>query len=333
MTNPKALETFRGEGEILGAGMPPERSDPRFTLMIIPEGGRGGVRQRVVSLRGVRAAAAVAVSILALLGVGAGLAAWTLPRALEHDRIAAENAELGALVDAMDDRVKRMETVVTRVTAVDDQIREASLAGRLPGSGPLTTEAAALFAAWLEGRELPPSTDMKAGSPLDRARDLADATEELEGDVGALLSLLPGIEDHLNLLAGRETGLPDRWPLSGSLTSSFGWRRSPFGGHMSFHSGIDIGVPEGTPVVATAAGVVTRSDGDARSGHAVVIDHGDGVVTSYLHCSVLVASVGDEVLAGDLIAYSGNSGLSTGPHLHYQLLIDGEAVDALDYLP
>lgn len=278
-------------------------------------------------------AVAAAGTLLALLGVGAGLAAWSLPRALDHDRVVQENAELGALVDAMGERVVRMETLVSRVTAVDNQIREASLAGRLPGSGPLTEEDAELFAAWLEGREVSLNLLPKAGSSLERALDLSETTEELEGDVAALLTLLPGIEDHLLLLQGRQTGLPDRWPLSGSLTSGFGWRRHPFGGHMAFHSGIDIGVREGTPVVATAAGVVIRSDSDFRTGLTVVIDHGFGIVTRYGHGSVLMVSVGDEVLSGDLIAYSGNSGLSTGPHLHYQLMIDGEAVDALDYLP
>lgn len=79
--------------------------------------------------------------------------------------------------------------------------------------------------------------------------------------------------------------------------------------------------------------MVTRSDGDALRGRTVVIDHGSGIVTRYGHCAVLVAAVGDEVAAGDLIAYSGNSGLSTGPHLHYELIIDGEPVDALDQLP
>ncbi len=313
--------------------MRPERPDPRFTVMIVPEGGRGEVRQRVVSLRRAQAAAAAGGTLLVTLGVGAGIAMWSLPRALEHDRVARENVALGAEVDELSGRVTQMETLVTRVAGVDDQLREAARAGRLPGSGPLTTEDAELFAAWLEDRDLPADPEPTVGSPLERALLLSESTEELEGEVAALLTLLPGLEEHLQRLEARQSGLPDRWPLSGTLTSGFGWRRFPFGGHMAFHSGIDIGVPEGTPIFATAAGVVTRSDGDVARGRTVVIEHGSGVVTRYGHCSVLVASVGDEVQSGDLIAYSGNTGLSTGPHLHYQLIIDGDPVDALDYLP
>lgn len=310
-----------------------ELPNPRFTVMMVPEGGGGEVRQRVVSLRRVQAAVAAATGGLAALAVGAGLALWSLPRALEHDRVARENVALGVEVDALSSRVAQMETLVTRVAGVDDQLREVARAGRLPGSGPLTTEDAELFAAWLEDRDTPVHADPPAGSAAQRALVLSESTEALEGEVAALLTLLPGLEEHLELLQSRQSGLPDRWPLSGTLTSGFGWRRFPFGGHMSFHSGIDIGVPEGTPIFATAAGVVTRSDGDVARGRTVVIEHASGVVTRYGHCSVLVASVGDEVQSGDLIAYSGNTGLSTGPHLHYQLILDGNPVDALDYLP
>ncbi len=307
--------------------------DHRYTVLVVPERGKGEVRQRVVSLRHAQAATAAIALVLAALTGAAGIAVWAVPRALERERVGAENAALLVQLDEVAGRVAKVETLVTRVAGVDDQLRDAARAGLLPGGGPLTDEDAALFEAWLDARDTPVSPERLPGSPVDRARALTDRTGDLELEVDALLTLLPGLEDHVQRLNDRHAAMPDRWPLSGTLTSGFGWRRFPFGGQRSFHRGIDIGVPSGTPIVATAAGVVTRSDGNAARGRTVVIDHGSGIVTRYGHCSLLVVAPGDEVAAGDIIAYSGNSGLSTGPHLHYDLIIDGEPVDALDHLP
>ncbi|AFV01412.1 MAG: peptidoglycan DD-metalloendopeptidase family protein [Dehalobacter sp. 4CP] len=121
---------------------------------------------------------------------------------------------------------------------------------------------------------------------------------------------------------------PNILPVNGPISSPFGYRRNPFGGWSSeFHSGIDIACDYGTPVQAVAAGTVTYAGYDGYWGRRVQIDHGYGVVTFYAHNSKLTVKVGDTVQKGEIVAYSGNSGRSTGSHLHYQAYVDGELVD------
>ena len=130
------------------------------------------------------------------------------------------------------------------------------------------------------------------------------------------------------------TGLYTGTPVSTNITSYFGNRNAPTAGASTAHQGIDIGVAEGTPVIASRSGVVkTVQYHDAR-GYYIDIDHQDGTVTRYQHLQndSAVVSQGDEVSQGQLIAYSGNTGVSTGPHLHFEILKDGVAVDPLEYV-
>jgi murein DD-endopeptidase MepM/ murein hydrolase activator NlpD len=98
------------------------------------------------------------------------------------------------------------------------------------------------------------------------------------------------------------------------------------------HEGIDIAVPEGTPVAAAAAGTVIYAGWLGGYGNLVVVDHGGGLSTAYGHNSGFVASVGDQVAQGETISYSGNTGNSSGPHVHFEVRVDGAAVDPLGYL-
>jgi len=124
-----------------------------------------------------------------------------------------------------------------------------------------------------------------------------------------------------------------RWPLVGSVTSGFGWRIHPITGASEFHQGIDIAASEGTPVVAAAAGTVTFAGWYGDYGRLIAIDHGNGIETRYAHLSGYAVSQGSEVSAGEVIGYVGSSGLSTGPHLHFEVRTGGKAVDPRDYLP
>jgi murein DD-endopeptidase MepM/ murein hydrolase activator NlpD len=123
------------------------------------------------------------------------------------------------------------------------------------------------------------------------------------------------------------------WPLPESvrITSSFGIREDPVLGVRRLHAGVDLGTPVGTPVRAVAAGVVRRASSDGVNGSIVVLDHGRGVVTLYCHNDDLLVHDGQRVERGQVISHSGNTGRSTGPHLHYQLDLAGEAVDPLRY--
>jgi murein DD-endopeptidase MepM/ murein hydrolase activator NlpD len=127
--------------------------------------------------------------------------------------------------------------------------------------------------------------------------------------------------------------IPSRMPLIGSvLTSSYGMRSHPVLGGMRKHSGIDLAAPTGTPVYATADGVVSRADWYSSYGLYISLEHGASLQTRYAHLSRLAVATGDVVKKGDLIGYVGSTGRSTGPHLHYEVRVDGLAVNPIPYM-
>ena len=130
------------------------------------------------------------------------------------------------------------------------------------------------------------------------------------------------------------TGGAFTWPAPGNytITSYFGGRESPVPGASSNHMGIDIAVSTGDPIVAAADGTVIVATYNYAEGNDVCIDHGGGVVTLYMHNSSLAVSVGDQVVAGQTIAYAGSTGISTGPHCHFGVRINGSYVDPITYL-
>lgn len=125
---------------------------------------------------------------------------------------------------------------------------------------------------------------------------------------------------------------PSIWPVKGYLTSGFGWRRSPFSGASKMHKGLDISNKVGTPISAPARGAVTFSGPDGAYGICVTVDHGNGIVTRYAHMSKTLVKVGDYVQRGDVIGALGNTGRSTGPHLHYEVILNGTPVDPMRYI-
>lgn len=126
---------------------------------------------------------------------------------------------------------------------------------------------------------------------------------------------------------------PSAWPSSGRVSSEFGTRRHPVSGTVQLHRGIDIAAPAGTPVTATAAGTVVFAGDRGGFGLTIVIDHGYGLQTLYAHNSQLYVKEGDVVERGDRIAAIGSTGLSTGPHVHYEVHLNGEPVNPRSFLP
>ncbi|SJZ80455.1 M23 family metallopeptidase [Selenihalanaerobacter shriftii] len=146
-----------------------------------------------------------------------------------------------------------------------------------------------------------------------------------------LKELKDSVIKYKDYLAAKPTG----WPLKAKekrITSYFGYRTHPVTGERTIHEGLDIGVWYGTKVYATGAGRITHSGWKGGYGKAVIIDHGYGLKTIYAHNRRLNVRVGDKVKRGDIIAYSGNSGRSTGPHLHYEITINGKPIDPLPYI-
>jgi Membrane proteins related to metalloendopeptidases len=125
---------------------------------------------------------------------------------------------------------------------------------------------------------------------------------------------------------------PSIWPVKGFLTSGFGWRRSPMSGASRMHQGLDISNRVGTPIRAPARGAVTFSGADGAYGICVMLNHGNGIVTRYAHMSKTLVKVGDYVQRGDVIGALGNTGRSTGPHLHYEVIVNGMPVNPMRYI-
>jgi murein DD-endopeptidase MepM/ murein hydrolase activator NlpD len=123
------------------------------------------------------------------------------------------------------------------------------------------------------------------------------------------------------------------WPVRGRISSSYGWRVHPIYKNRQFHGGIDIVAPVGTGVRAAANGKVIRSGYMGAFGYGVVIDHGRGVTTWYGHNSRLMVKVGEKVRQGQIIARSGNTGVSTGSHVDFRIKVDGETVNPVHWLP
>lgn len=125
-----------------------------------------------------------------------------------------------------------------------------------------------------------------------------------------------------------------RWPLSvkGTITSYFGPRKSPTAGASSYHKGLDIAAPMGTPILAAASGKVITATYQAAAGNYVMIYHGNDTYTAYMHASKLNVSVGDTVNKGDVVAYVGSTGVSTGAHLHFGVMVNGSYVNPQNYI-
>ena len=160
-----------------------------------------------------------------------------------------------------------------------------------------------------------------------------------EKAVGVVRDILGAIEDRLTIVRSgleRRSALaaatPSIWPVTGWLSSPFGGRRDPFTGDNDFHPGLDISSPQGEPVLAPAAGVVSFAAGSSSYGNLVVLDHGFGIVTKYGHLSRFAVAQGRQVTRGEVIGYVGSTGRSTSPHLHYEIWMNGRLTDPLPLL-
>lgn len=145
----------------------------------------------------------------------------------------------------------------------------------------------------------------------------------------------PGQVVPVNVMPVKVIGVNNRpsiFPVQGRLTSNFGYRRDPFNGSSDFHPGQDIAAPTGTPIMAPADGQVTFVGRKGGYGNFVVIDHGNGLVTRYAHLSSFQVSEKQMVRRGEVIGAVGSTGRSTGPHLHYEVMIGDQKVNPMDYM-
>lgn len=156
--------------------------------------------------------------------------------------------------------------------------------------------------------------------------------EALQGQITNTVRTVKEIRQYLLQQKNIYNATPAGWPVTGRITSPYGPRENPVRGGEDFHSGIDISVEPGTAVRATADGVVNFAGWSGDSGKLVGLEHGFGYSTFYAHNKAIAVRVGQRVKRGEIIAYSGSTGSSTGPHCHYEIWKDGRHVNPKPYL-
>ena len=160
-------------------------------------------------------------------------------------------------------------------------------------------------------------------SELERQISLVQANLARQTDYFSMLDL--SLTRQLASLSNLPTAMPiESYPY---LSSSYGWRRHPFNGQISMHEGLDFSAPQGTPIIAAAGGVVRTVTQHSGYGNMLEIDHGEGLITRYAHAQSILVSEGQLVTRGQLIAKVGSTGLSTGPHLHFEVRKNEKALD------
>lgn len=170
------------------------------------------------------------------------------------------------------------------------------------------------------------------GSDLDSGRLTPDVKESID-QYNFLKSASYGGIYHNYAHQWQTHARPSLWPVEGAIHSAFGVRNDPFSGEGAFHTGIDLAAARGTPVKVTADGVVTTEGWSGGYGKLLIVDHGNGIETYYAHLSQFTVVPGQEVRRGQVIALSGGTGRSTGPHVHYEVRIQGTPVNPYNFLP
>jgi murein DD-endopeptidase MepM/ murein hydrolase activator NlpD len=155
---------------------------------------------------------------------------------------------------------------------------------------------------------------------------------ELVHELKKTIDSVSEIKNYLRIQKDMFVATPRGFPVSGNVSSTYGKREDPVTGEASFHSGFDISCPSGTPIRATADGIVSHSGWIAGSGNVVVLEHGCGYSTIYAHNTKNIVNVGQQVSKGEILAYSGSTGKSTGPHLHYEVWKDGRNINPQPFL-
>lgn len=273
--------------------------------MLVPDGCEAA-RTYSVSRRTVRRFAAVGSTcglvVLVLGSVGLSRVETARHAGAEREQLLAMQSRLDSLTDT-----------ITAIQRRDEQIR--LLAGLPPDS-------IALAPTGSIGVKV---RNMAAAEHLDVDRLIARAN--------ALAANFAEVSDTLQHNAEKLARIPSIMPTAGWLSSAFSRSRfHPILHYARPHDGIDVAAPMGTPIVAPAAGVVILVTVENGYGNVLEIDHGNGIMTKYAHCSRIDVKVGQHVKRGQLIANVGNTGLSTGPHLHYEIHVHGKVVNPLTYV-
>jgi len=314
---PEALARS-GAGAVAGAnpGRKRNRVNRRgqFSLLIVRGDGARVIRFNFARPSAVGAGVALAVMVSL---TGALVGDWAYLRELTRDAATFQQqiAEQRNTIDAFNGRVAELRKEMSGWRDMHAKIwepfgPELSPGGKDRGIG--------------GGTPAKDPIDIRL-SPVDELNRLSEAVKEQTQRLTAL--------ERLMARAGKAVAaLPSRWPVRGAVNSEFGNRNSPWNPGIEFHSGIDIRAERGTPIYAPANGSVVLAGTHQEYGNAIILDHGQDVRSLYGHLSKLNVQPGQRVERGALVGWTGNTGRSSGPHLHYEILVRGQAVNPRAYL-
>lgn len=247
----------------------------------------------------------------------------------QRDRFMREN------LDAMAQRIGEVQAKLIKLEAMGERVSTA--VGVKPEELKSLTKTAALVGG--QGGPFVPYVGTTPGSMAGSASGAGPSLDQLNGLVAALDIEADQRTDLFTLLESRllESRLqalmiPNSKPVDVEVGSGFGFRTDPFTGRAALHTGLDFPTEVGTPVHAAAGGVVRAAQWHPEYGNMVELDHGNGLVTRYAHSSKVLVHVGDLIRRGQVISLVGTTGRSTGPHLHFEVLVDGVQQDPAKFL-
>lgn len=290
---------------------------PRYTILIANR--NTGVIRRLTLARRTAVLVAAGLAIVPLLiGLGANN---TDPVELNSLRLTNENLKIEnesyrAATGELADQISSLQAALTQLGSqaeLDPAARQAL--ERLPAV--IRSRAAGGGSVAAAAPEASPDTTFGV----------------LKGLLGAIESRLASVKTKVENEQTLARATPSIWPLAGWLSSGYGARKDPFDGSTSdFHPGLDIAADKGAPVRATADGVVESAAYDGGYGNAVLVNHGFGISTRFGHLSGFAVHAGQQVHRGDVLGYVGATGHATAPHLHYEILLNGQQINPLRLL-
>ncbi|SHH17987.1 Murein DD-endopeptidase MepM and murein hydrolase activator NlpD, contain LysM domain [Thermosyntropha lipolytica DSM 11003] len=289
-----------------------------MTILFIPPGGSQARRFNIsyAHIKGLAAGMFLVVALLLTLG---GLYFYSQDQIRQVDKLKADNKEKAEAIMLLQQEIESIEKQKEDIERKQEEIKK--LMGIKETSG----------------RESLPSRGGQGGRDASSRENVSDILYRLQDIKNYLSREEQALDEMLALAKNKEDyfrSVPNQWPVKGEITSPFGFRKSPFGGRReTFHEGIDIANNVGETIVAAADGKVVFAGWQPVYGKTVEIEHGYGFTTIYGHNSALLVKEGEVVRKGQPIARLGNTGRSTGPHLHFTVKKYGELKDPLIYLP
>jgi murein DD-endopeptidase MepM/ murein hydrolase activator NlpD len=300
-------------------------SSKRYTI-VVADRSSGVIRRFTLSLRPTLLGVGLAFSLPVLIGLGAR---WSAKAEIDHLRttnttLREENVSFRAATGELTSQISALQSAFVDLSA------QAHL-------DPDTAKAFSKLPAIVRGQAMGGARDAQRDAQTQAL--VAGAVRSPEDTFDVLKDVLGNIQRRLSVVrvdVERQTELanatPSIWPALGWLTSGFGARIDPFTGQPASHLGLDISADKGTPVYATANGVIRTAEWSGDYGNMVVIAHESGLTTRYAHLSKMAVKPGTTVARGDVVGYVGATGRSTASHLHYEIWANGHPVNPLQLL-